>query len=208
MAKRRDIFIAVAMLALFADPNAAGAEFRFSSQTSLLAPDPFVKPKQAAKPKPKIVAQPKPPKPAEAQPGPRGPSVAEVRLAAFPGSMTVDAVARLTLDARTLKLIRQIEIHFAQSAEIVSGCRAHEHNVEVGGAPHSYHLSCRAADIAIKGVAANEIAAFALTLPERGGIGTYCGLDIVHVDVGSKRQWHRPCGLQVWHAPEEDSLVR
>jgi Peptidase M15 len=171
----------------------AAAEFRFSGQTSLLDPDPFVRPKPPAPPR--RVAS------VELKQVKRESSVAEVRLAAFPGHMPIDAVARLTLDSRTLKIVRQVEIHFAQSAEILSGCRTDDRNLEVGGAPRSFHLSCLAADIQIKGVSPEDIRNFVLTLPGHGGVGTYCGFDIVHIDSGPKRQWHRPCGVLAWHEP-------
>jgi hypothetical protein len=204
----RRLAAALLVISAMGGCGTAAAEFRFSSQSSLLAPDPFVKPKPR-RPAPgehtgSITA---PAKSLAGAASEDGRSVADIRLAAFPGHMPVDAVARLTLDAVTLKLIRQIEIHFAQRAEIVSGCRTHEHNIEVGGTRYSYHLSCLAADIRIPGVKPEEIRDFALSLPSRGGVGTYCGLDIVHVDAGTKREWHRPCGLLVWHGPDDTALT-
>jgi hypothetical protein len=193
---RRLCAAALALAAVFSAAAVAG-EYRFSAQTSLLAPDPFLRPKptptapRASVPLPKLQEEAAKPEP----------TVAEARLAAFPGHMPVDAIARLTLGSRTLKLIRQIEVHFSRSAEIVSGCRTHAHNLEVGGAPRSYHLTCLAADIELKGIAVEDIRDFVLTLPSRGGVGTYCGLDTIHIDAGPPRQWHRPCGALAWHEP-------
>jgi hypothetical protein len=177
------------------------AEFRYSSQTSLLLPDPFLKPAPKPKPtpvRPRVATAIKMP----AEPNRKDLSIGDVRLAAFPGHMSVDAVARLTLDSETLKLVRQIELHFAQRAEIVSGCRGSRENLEARGANRSYHLSCQAADIRIPGVKPQEISVFALTLPGRGGVGTYCDSDVVHVDVGAKREWHRPCGAEALGGPD------
>jgi Peptidase M15 len=154
---------ALAVLAVFAAP--AQADFRFSSQRSLSAPDPFLPRLRRA-------------------PGRHG---AERQIPSVNGA----------LDAALLSLIFRIEARFGAKAVIVSGCRSPAHNAAVGGAPNSWHLSCKAADIRLPGVPPSEIRRFALALPERGGIGTYCGFDSVHVDVGPARQWHRPCGAGV-----------
>ena len=97
------------------------------------------------------------------------------------------------LDIKLKDLLAVIEDHFDAKAQIFSGCRTPEHNRAVGGAPHSYHLTCDAADIVIAGVSKEAIRAYVASLPQRGGIGTYCYLSIVHVDVGPVRSWHRPC---------------
>ena len=108
------------------------------------------------------------------------------------------------LDTDLKTLLAAIETHFGKKLMITSGCRTPEHNRAVGGAPHSYHLSCDAADIVIPGVAKEDVRAYALSLPGRGGVGTYCSLDIVHVDVGPVRQWYWPCGYHPF-APRKDS---
>ena len=169
-------------LATSAPPVQAG-ELRFSSQRSLLRPDPFLRHR---KPPPASAAAPPATgmaiKPAMAAPDTTGPE-------------TADQGAQVwgRLDSRLLILIGEIETHFGVKAQIRSGCRTAEHNRAVGGAAHSFHLSCRAADIALPGVSTPELRDYALSLPDRGGIGTYCSTPIVHVDVGPRRQWHWGC---------------
>jgi uncharacterized protein YcbK (DUF882 family) len=31
------------------------------------------------------------------------------------------------------------------------------------------------------------------TVEGRGGVGTYCRTNSVHIDVGPEREWHHPC---------------
>jgi uncharacterized protein YcbK (DUF882 family) len=158
----------------------AGAEFRFSSQRSLLAPDPFLKKRKARPIEPERLAA----------------GVASLRAPSHP-------YHRLNgLDPALTALIGKIEIHFKGKAQIVSGCRSPEHNRRVGGALHSFHLNCQAADILIGEVSPSEIRDYVMSLPERGGVGTYCSTPIVHVDIGPKRQWHWGCGqLVVGYSP-------
>ena len=146
----------------------AQADLRFSSQRSLSLPDPFIKRKRL---KPSALSAP--------------------RLSVMPQPDYLKNWGRL--DPRLVTLLGQIETHFGGKAVISSGCRSEEHNRAVGGALHSFHLTCMAADIAIPGVTAAAIRDFAMGLPERGGVGTYCSTPIVHVDVGPKRQWHWGC---------------
>jgi hypothetical protein len=148
----------------------AKAEFRFSTQSALTAPDPFIKPKK--KPVPRVAMLP---------PQSAG------QLAQRPPFVWGQ------LDPRLLALIDKIGSHFGGKPLISSGCRTAAHNLEVGGAPHSFHLSCMAADISISGVSTAALRDYAMALPERGGVGTYCSTPIVHVDVGPRRQWYWGC---------------
>jgi uncharacterized protein YcbK (DUF882 family) len=144
------------------------ADLRFSSQRSLTLPDPFIKRKRA-----------------------RPSSLAAPGLPVMPQPDYLQNWGRL--DPRLVALLGDIEAHFGGKAVISSGCRSEEHNRAVGGAPHSFHLTCMAADIVIPGVAPAAIRDYALAMPQRGGVGTYCSTPIVHVDVGPRRQWHWGC---------------
>ncbi|NKQ78647.1 YcbK family protein [Rhizobium ruizarguesonis] len=93
-----------------------------------------------------------------------------------------------------LKVIKTVENHFGRPVIVTSGYRDEEHNRLVGGADESMHKSCEAADIQIDGVAKWDIAAYVRSLPDRGGVGTYCHTDSVHLDTGKTRDWNWGCG--------------
>jgi Peptidase M15 len=168
----------------------ASAEFRFSSQRSLTKPDPFLKRKK---------------KPKQAQ-------VEFIFASLAPQNIAPSLVHKASLgpdvnaldppliwgkfDPRLSAFLAKIETHFGAKVIISSGCRTRAHNTRVGGARNSYHMKCMAADISIAGVAPQRIRDFAMALPERGGVGTYCSTPIVHVDVGPKRQWYWGCGYR------------
>ncbi|MDY8108060.1 D-Ala-D-Ala carboxypeptidase family metallohydrolase [Fulvimarina sp. 2208YS6-2-32] len=90
-------------------------------------------------------------------------------------------------------MIRAIEQRFGQRVVVTSGYRSPEHNRRVRGANRSQHMSCKAADIVIPNVDNFKVAAFARSLPGRGGVGTYCHTKAIHIDVGAKREWNWRC---------------
>ncbi|EJZ21374.1 D-Ala-D-Ala carboxypeptidase family metallohydrolase [Rhizobium sp. Pop5] len=93
-----------------------------------------------------------------------------------------------------LKVIKTVETHFGRPVVVTSGYRDEEHNRLVGGADESMHKSCEAADIQIDGVSKWDIATYIRSLPDRGGVGTYCHTDSVHLDTGKTRDWNWGCG--------------
>ncbi|MDM9628598.1 D-Ala-D-Ala carboxypeptidase family metallohydrolase [Rhizobium sp. S152] len=93
-----------------------------------------------------------------------------------------------------LNVIKAVETHFGKPVLVTSGYRDPQHNRMVGGAEESMHKSCDAADIQISGVSKWEIAGFIRSLPDRGGVGTYCHTDSVHLDTGRNRDWNWGCG--------------
>ncbi|WP_409999553.1 YcbK family protein [Rhizobium leguminosarum] len=93
-----------------------------------------------------------------------------------------------------LKVIKMVESHFGRPVIVTSGYRDEEHNRLVGGADESMHKSCEAADIQIDGVTKWDIATYIRSLPDRGGVGTYCHTDSVHLDTGKTRDWDWGCG--------------
>ena len=93
-----------------------------------------------------------------------------------------------------LKVIKTVESHFGRPVIITSGYRDEAHNRTVGGADESMHKSCEAADIQIDGVTKWDIASYIRSLPNRGGVGTYCHTDSVHLDTGKPRDWNWGCG--------------
>ncbi|WP_337269728.1 YcbK family protein [Oryzifoliimicrobium ureilyticus] len=94
---------------------------------------------------------------------------------------------------KLMGLIHTLESHYGKPVVVSSGYRDPEHNKLVGGAEESMHKSCDAADIQIAGVSKWDIAAFTRALPDRGGVGTYCHTESVHIDIGNKRDWNWGC---------------
>ena len=81
-----------------------------------------------------------------------------------------------------------ISQHFGGKPVIVtSGFRSDAHNRHSGGAGHSFHTRCLAADFQIDGVAPASIAHYARTLDSVGGVGRYGHTKSVHVDVGERK---------------------
>ncbi|KQV33112.1 hypothetical protein ASE37_18785 [Rhizobium sp. Root268] len=94
-------------------------------------------------------------------------------------------------------LLKNVEQHYGQKVIVTSGHRDVAHNASVGGAPRSRHISCEAADIQVPGVDKWELASYLRALPGRGGIGTYCHTQSVHIDTGKRRDWNWGCTRKV-----------
>jgi uncharacterized protein YcbK (DUF882 family) len=90
--------------------------------------------------------------------------------------------------------LAQISAHYGRPVQVTSGCRSVRSNRSAGGRKSSFHLRCMAADIRVPGVGERQLLAYVKRLPVVGGVGTYCGNSIVHIDVGPKRQWGGGCG--------------
>lgn len=112
---------------------------------------------------------------------PNGLSVArdDVQTSCFPGAL--------------VSQIRAIERRFGAKAVITSGYRSPSHNARVKGAKRSQHMGCKAADLVVPGADSLKVAAFVRALPGRGGVGTYCHTDAIHIDLGPKRDWNWRC---------------
>ena len=98
-----------------------------------------------------------------------------------------------SLHPRLIRLLATVKRHYGRVPIVSSGCRSHRHNRRVGGARRSMHLRCMAADFKVAGVSKAELRRYVSTLPGRGGVGTYCGRSIVHLDVGPRRSWYHSC---------------
>ena len=90
-------------------------------------------------------------------------------------------------------LIKVVERHYNRQVVVTSGFRSASGNRRAGGARKSMHVLCKAADIQVEGVSKWDMAKYLRSIPGRGGIGTYCRTDSVHVDIGFARDWHHPC---------------
>ena len=93
------------------------------------------------------------------------------------------------IDSDLVNVLQKIRSHFGKSVTITSAYRTPGKNKAVGGQTYSQHLYGRAADIKVKGIAPEKVAAYAETLlKNKGGIGTYS--TFTHVDTRSvKARW-------------------
>jgi uncharacterized protein YcbK (DUF882 family) len=88
---------------------------------------------------------------------------------------------------RNLQKLRDL---LGKPVRIISGCRCESHNAAVGGAPNSFHMKGKAADITTKTISPGALADYAedhIPAFENGGVGRYRGF--VHLDIGPKRRW-------------------
>lgn len=88
-----------------------------------------------------------------------------------------------------LDVLKNVEQHYGKPVIVTSGLRDEKPNRR----KQSLHTRCEAADIQIAGVGKWELAAYLRSLPERGGVGTYCHTESVHIDVGPARDWNWRC---------------
>jgi hypothetical protein len=68
-----------------------------------------------------------------------------------------------------------------------STCRSRRHNVRVGGAPRSYHLTGHAVDFRVRSRFA-EVLSFLKRTRTVGGVSHY-GNGVFHIDTGPRRTW-------------------
>lgn len=92
-----------------------------------------------------------------------------------------------------VQILKIVERKYGKKPIITSGYRSPKRNSRAGGAKNSQHIFCKAVDIQVEGVSKWDLASYLRTIPGRGGVGTYCRTKSVHVDIGSKRDWHHPC---------------
>ncbi|GAB1582169.1 D-Ala-D-Ala carboxypeptidase family metallohydrolase [Phyllobacterium phragmitis] len=97
------------------------------------------------------------------------------------------------LKPQLVSMLKAIERRFGRPVMVTSGYRSPSHNRAVNGARRSLHMMCAAADIQVDGVSKWEIAKFVRSMPNRGGVGTYCHTRSVHVDIGPERDWNWRC---------------
>lgn len=88
-----------------------------------------------------------------------------------------------------MRVLGRIEAHYDKKLMVTSGYRQPKSSRK----RQSLHTTCSAADIQIAGVSKWELAAFLRTMPGRGGVGTYCHTNSVHIDIGSERDWNWRC---------------
>lgn len=95
--------------------------------------------------------------------------------------------ANLAILAVQLQALRD---HFGKPIEILSGYRSAEHNLKIGGALKSFHVTGQAADIKVEGVTPRQVfdaieELIAAGKMKQGGLGLYASW--VHYDTRGKR---------------------
>jgi len=93
-----------------------------------------------------------------------------------------------------VRVLKSVEQRFGRRLIVTSGYRSRIRNIKARGAKNSLHMYCAAADIQVPGVGKLQLASFLRAIPGRGGVGTYCHTNSVHVDVGPERDWNWRCG--------------
>jgi uncharacterized protein YcbK (DUF882 family) len=88
-----------------------------------------------------------------------------------------------------LDILKTVEGHYGRKVTVTSGLRA----IKVNRKRQSLHTRCEAADIQVAGVSKWELANFLRNVPGRGGVGTYCHTNSVHIDIGPQRDWNWRC---------------
>ena len=97
------------------------------------------------------------------------------------------------LKPQLVRVLKGIERHYGRSVVVTSGYRSPSFNRRVRGAKNSLHMYCAATDIQVSGVSKWSLAKYLRSLPGRGGVGTYCNTESVHVDIGPNRDWNWRC---------------
>lgn len=92
-----------------------------------------------------------------------------------------------------VRMLKTVEAHYGKKMIITSGYRSPTYNRKVRGAKKSQHMFCAAADVQVPGVSKWELAKFVRSMPQRGGVGTYCHTESVHIDIGPERDWNWRC---------------
>ncbi|WP_312361896.1 YcbK family protein [Ensifer sp.] len=88
-----------------------------------------------------------------------------------------------------MQMLKQVETHYGKKVMVTSGLRP----IKVNRSKQSLHTRCEAADIQVQGVSKWELADFLRSVPGRGGVGTYCHTESVHIDIGTQRDWNWRC---------------
>jgi uncharacterized protein YcbK (DUF882 family) len=92
-----------------------------------------------------------------------------------------------------VRVLKMIEARYGKKMIVTSGFRDPNRNRRANGARNSLHMYCAAADVQIPGVSKWELASYVRSMPGRGGVGTYCHTESVHIDVGPERDWNWRC---------------
>ena len=92
-----------------------------------------------------------------------------------------------------VRVLKKVEQHYGRDVIVTSGYRNPNRNKKASGSSNSLHMYCSAADIQLQGVTKMQLAAYLRSMPGRGGVGTYCHTESVHIDIGPERDWNWRC---------------
>lgn len=96
-----------------------------------------------------------------------------------------DKTEGLLVATELIETLEKIRTHFNAPVIINSGYRTPSWNSKVNGTGNSYHCKGMAADIVVKGHSSQEVARYADSIMEQGGVIKY--ENFVHVDVREER---------------------
>ena len=96
-----------------------------------------------------------------------------------------DKTKGLLVATELLDVLEKIRNHFNAPVIINSGYRTPSWNTKVGGTPNSYHCKGMAADIVVKGHSNQEVAKYANSIMEQGGVIRYT--NFTHIDVREEK---------------------
>lgn len=91
----------------------------------------------------------------------------------------------LLIATELIEMLETIRNHFNAPVIISSGYRTPSWNSKVNGASNSYHCKGMAADIVVKGHSSREVAKYADSIMEQGGVIRYT--NFTHIDVREER---------------------
>lgn len=91
----------------------------------------------------------------------------------------------LLIATELIEVLEKIRNHFNAPVIINSGYRTPSWNSKVNGASNSYHCKGMAADIVVKGHSSGEVAKYADSIIEKGGVIRYT--NFTHIDVREER---------------------
>nr|DAF70289.1 MAG TPA: peptidase [Microviridae sp.] len=91
----------------------------------------------------------------------------------------------LLVATELIDTLEKIRNHFDAPVIINSGYRTPSWNSKVNGTSNSYHCKGMAADIVVKGHSSGEVAKYADSIMEQGGVIRYT--NFTHVDVREER---------------------
>ena len=91
----------------------------------------------------------------------------------------------LLVATELIETLEKIRSHFNTPVIINSGYRTPSWNSKANGASNSYHCKGMAADIVVKGHSSKEVAKYADSIMEQGGVIKYT--NFTHIDVREER---------------------
>lgn len=97
------------------------------------------------------------------------------------------------LKPQLVRVLNTLERHYGKKVVVTSGYRSPKRNRRARGAKNSLHMYCAAADIQVAGISKWDLAKYLRSMPGRGGVGTYCHTQSVHIDIGPERDWNWRC---------------